>query len=153
MPLVIQRKAPKPDGNDPQAMWNWLIDILSKIYDALYGLFTLDAEVRAIRTVAAERAVLFTGVASAVLISFETLIPDTIVKDFTTAVINFDAGSGAGRYRYDGGIPSNVNAPTSGMVIPAGAFQLTIVGALNIRSFKAIGEGGATLNLSVTLHQ
>lgn len=151
MPLVIARPAQPPQTNDP--ILQWLIATLKSIAESLIGLITLDADVRAQRTQAAERGVFFTGVSSATLISFETLIPETIVKDFTTALIMFDSTSGAGRFRYDGGIPAAAALATSGMPIPASGYQLVITGALNIRSFKVIGEAGATLNLSVTLHQ
>lgn len=153
MPLIIELPKPKPTSNDPAAVVDWLVEAIGKIASYLRGLLILDADVRAQRTLVAERGVLFTGVSSAALISFETLIPQTVIEDYTTAAIAFDAASQAGRYRYDGGIPDAGAAPTSGMPIPAGAFQINLTGALNIRSFRAIGDGGNTLRLSVTLHK
>jgi len=153
MPLVITRELPPPDGTDSRATVKYIVDILSKLYELIRGLVTLDENVRQQRTIAAERGVFFIGSSSAALISFETLIPDTITQDFTTALIQFDATSGAAHYRYDGGTPNALGLSTSGMPVPAGAFQIVLVGALNIRSFKIIGDAAATVNLSVTLHK
>ena len=154
MATVIQHQEPQPQSGN--AFVDYLAGLLKSMLTALTGLLTLDAGVRAQRTVNAERGVLFGGatVVAAAVTSFEVLFPDVITKDFTTALIVFDTASGAGRFRYDGGFPVSAAATaTAGLPIPAGGFTFRLTGALNIRSFRVIGEPAATLNMSVMLHQ
>lgn len=68
-------------------------------------------------------------------------------KRFYQLVITFDAGSGAGRYRLDGGTPR----PTEGIPIPAGGVVLVITGGSNIQQFKMVAEAGAVLTFARVL--
>lgn len=152
MPLQITHRQPAPRSDNP--IVNYLIDLLGKLYDLVRGLVTLDEKVRADRTLSAERAVLFQGSAiTTTVLAMEVLIPDVINKDFTTAMIMFDGTSGSGRFRYDGQNPTSAATAVAGLPIPSGGFQLTITGALNIRSFRVVAEPAQALNMSVMLHQ
>ena len=148
MPLIIQR--PKPAvGSDMTAVSAWIIDALSQIIAALTSLVTLDSDLRAQRTTVAERGVLFeqAAVTNAAVVQFQALIPSVVVEDYTTALIAFDETSGPGRYRFDGAPPTIA----VGMPIPTNGTMITLVGALNIRSFQVIAETATALNMSVTL--
>lgn len=153
MSLIIQHDAPIPQTGN-RAL-DFALGVLNKMLTALVGLLTLDDKVRAQRTLVAERGVNFQGlvVTNAAVTAFEVLIPDVITKDYTTALIMFDTASGAGRFRYDGQNPVAAATAAAGLPIPAGGFQFRLTGALNIRSFRVIAEGGTNLNLSVMLHQ
>lgn len=151
--IVITHQQPPPKSDNP--IVNFVVDLLRSILAKLAGLVSLDFDVRAERTLQAERGVLFVSspVTAAAPVLLENVAPDVIVKDFTTALICFDSGSGSGRYRYDGQSPLSAATAAAGLPIPAAGFVITITGALNIRSFRVIGEPLQTLNMSIMLHQ
>jgi len=154
MPLIITRTEPRPNGTSIPKSLDWLMGIANQALEYLKGLVTLNADLRETRSLEAERAVLFT---SAVVINtavtvMQALEPRTAAETFTTMLVAFDAGSGAGRYRIDGSAPTpNSAIAGSGMPIPAGGYTLTIVGALNIRSFQVTAETATALDMSITL--
>lgn len=63
---------------------------------------------------------------------------------YASLILTFDAASGAGRFRIDGGDPT----PTVGKQIPAGGVIIRIKGYENIRNFRLIAEAGATLTFA-----
>src|SRR5262245_57815068 len=155
MPIVIQRPLPPPDGSNPQQTASWIVDTLGKLLKLIDGLYSLDFELRERRTLGAERAILYVPlvVTAAGVSRFRLLIPDVVTKNFTTALIQTDAGSGAGRFRYDGQDPIPATATAAaGLPIPAGGATIVITGAENIASFAVTAEAG-NIQLSVMLHQ
>jgi hypothetical protein len=155
MPMIITRPLPLPDGSNPQQTASWVVDALAKILKALDGLYSLDFELRERRTMGAERAILYVPlvVTNAGPTRFRIAIPDTLVKNFTTALIQTDAGSGPGRYRYDGQDPLAAATAAAGLPIPNAGATIIITGAENIASMSLIAEGGAAMQVSVMLHQ
>ena len=156
MPLIITRPLPPPDGSDPKATAAYVVDVLGKLFELLDGLYALDFKLRERRTMGAERAILYVPlvITNAGATRFRIAIPDTVIKNFTTALIQTDAGSGAGRYRYDGQDPIPATATAAaGLPIPAGGATIVITGAENIASFAVTAETAANLQLSVMLHQ
>lgn len=155
MPMIVTRPLPPPDGSNPQQSASWIIDTLAKILETLDGLYSLDTKLRERRTLGAERAILYVPlvVTAAGVSRFRTLIPDTVTKNFTTALIQSDAGSGPGRFRYDGQDPLPATATAAaGLPLPAAGGTIVITGAENIASFAITAEA-ANIQLSVMLHQ
>lgn len=152
MPIIVTRPLPPPDGSNLSAVLSWLVDAIGKLIELVTGLVTLDANVRETRSLNAERAVLFASsvVTNLAIIRMQALVPTSVTETYTTALIQFDAGSGPGRWRADGGDPLAAATAAAGMPIPTGGFTLTLTGALNIRSFAVIAEA-ANLNMSITL--
>jgi len=68
-------------------------------------------------------------------------------EKFSSMLLTFDAASGAGRFRIDGGQVT----PTVGQAIPAGGITILLEGWVNIKNFRLIAEAGATLTFSRTL--
>lgn len=155
MGLIITRPLPPPDGSDPKATGAYIVDVLGKLFELLDGLYSLDFKLRERRTLGAERAVLYVPlvVTNAGATRFRIAIPDTVTKNFTTALIQTDAGSGPGRYRYDGQDPLPLATAAAGLPIPTAGATVIITGAENISSFSVIAETAANLQLSVMLHQ
>lgn len=153
--LVITRPKAPPSGKDPAAVFDWLIDALTKLLAYVGSLVSLDEELRKLRSESAERAVLFVSavVTNAGVTAMQTIAPSVVTEVYTTALIMFDTTSGLGRWRDDGGSPVAAAGAASGMPIPAGISQILLVGALNIRSFQVIAEAGVALQMSIELHK
>jgi hypothetical protein len=153
--LVITRPKNPPRGSDPAAVFDWLIEALTKLLAYVASLVSLDEDLRRLRSEAAERGVLFVSAAvtNAAVVAMQTIAPSVVTEVYTTALIMFDSTSPLGRFRYDGGSPVAAVGAASGMPIPAGFSFITLVGALNIRSFQIIAEGAGTIQMSITLHK
>jgi hypothetical protein len=116
----------------------------------------LDAAMRETRSLNAERAVLFISavVTNAAVTRMVEINPLVQSKTYTTALVAFDAGSGAGRYRIDGGAPIPASAAAAaGMPIAAAGTQFMIFGQLNIRDFQVTAETATNLDMSITFFQ
>lgn len=153
MPIWIDRKKPLP--GDVAGVTKFLVDGLDAIASYLKSLVTLDRDVRQTRSEGAERALAFVSatVASGTVVRLADLWPQVVNQVYTTALVQFDTTSGLGRWRMDGGTVIAAAGPASGMPIPTGFSTLTIVGALNIRSFQVAPEGATALTMSITLFQ
>lgn len=154
MAIVIERPA-KPVSNDP--ITKWIIQTLTTIRDALVGLLTLDANVRETRTLVAERAVALFGIVVDITDPTTFLMreayPDSVTQNFTTALIVFDATSGAGRWRSDGVRATVGTAPGDGLQIPQNGYSLTVTGADNIRDFSVAPETATPLNMTIQFYK
>jgi hypothetical protein len=156
MPFVINLAPKQPNANDPTAVFGWFMSWAEAMLKALRGLVYLDFGVREVRSLHAESANVF--VSAIVVSTGVTRLRDEfpIVQDkvFTTALIMFDAGSGAGRFRLDGQDPIPATATAAaGMPVLAAGGSLVITGQQNIARFAITAEGATALNMSITLYQ
>jgi hypothetical protein len=153
MPLLIKQHEPAPSAANTKGAIDWALKAAQALLDYIRGLYLLDQDLRAQRTLNAERAMVFTSstVGFATPIRLRDLVNSLDAGEYyTTALIAFDSTSGAGRWRIDGGAPTPGGGAGTGMPINAGGATLVITGLANIRDFQVIGET-ANLLMSVTL--
>lgn len=68
-------------------------------------------------------------------------------EKFSSLLLTFDATSGSGRFRIDGGTPT----PTIGQAIPSGGITILIEGWVNIKNFRLAAEAAQTLAFARSL--
>lgn len=154
MPFLIQFAKGVPTSGPELA--KWITDALQTLMSYMRALVYLDAPTRETRSLNAERAVLFVSavVTNAAVTRMVDIAPQVQDKVYTSALVAFDAGSGAGRYRIDGGAPIfNSALAAAGMPIAAAGTQFMILGQLNIRDFQVAAETATAMDMSITLFQ
>lgn len=154
MPFLIEFKRDTP--TDGPGLARWITDALQTLMSYMRALVFLDANTRATRSENAERAVTFVSavVVNTAVTRMVDIWPQVQDKVYTSMLVAFDAGSGAGRYRIDGGAPTfNSAAAAAGMPIAAAGTQFMVLGQLNIRDFQVTAETATALDMSITLFQ
>lgn len=142
--IRIIRPEGRPTLQQPEAILNYSLDAANAIVEALKALVLLDRPVREARSLNSERGGTFVGavVTNAAITRIADLVPSVINDVYTTLLLRTDAGSGAFRWRIDGGNPQAAALATAGMPGAAAGDTLNIVGQLNIREFAMIAEAG-----------
>lgn len=126
--------------------------ILARIAQEVLSLIKSDYGLRALQGVNAQQACYFDqptgGITGNTVYHINEAFSGT-GEIFSSLVITFESGSGAGRYRVDG-----IDATAAiGHDVPAGGGIVTITGHPNIARFALIAQAGQTLLFARNLYK